>query len=58
MDCFTDEDGKHSFHKTVEVTPGAHVQYKIRVGAGDWWVLNESAPRGTYANDYSSDYCF
>ena len=44
MNCTTDEDGNHVFVKTVRVPPGTKIQYKIRVGLGDWWVLNEDAP--------------
>jgi hypothetical protein len=47
MDCTTDEDGKHVFVKTVRVPPGTQIQYKFRVGQGDWWVLNDEAPTGT-----------
>lgn len=49
MDCTTDEDGKHVFVKTVRVPPGTQIQYKFRVGLGDWWVLNDDAPTGMYA---------
>ncbi|KAH6687180.1 hypothetical protein F5X68DRAFT_152660 [Plectosphaerella plurivora] len=47
MDCTTDEDGKHVFVKTVRVPPGTEIQYKFRVGQGDWWVLNDEAPTAT-----------
>lgn len=47
MDCTTDEDGKHVFVKTVRVPPGTQIQYKFRVGQGDWWVLNDEAPTAT-----------
>ncbi|CAK7268792.1 hypothetical protein SEPCBS119000_003243 [Sporothrix epigloea] len=32
------------FYKTIHVKPGTTVQYKFRVGSGDWWVLDESQP--------------
>ncbi|OLN93895.1 hypothetical protein CCHL11_03402 [Colletotrichum chlorophyti] len=43
MQFTTEEDGEHTFYKTVEVSPGSQFQYKFRVGVGDWWVLNEDA---------------
>jgi 1,4-alpha-glucan branching enzyme len=33
------------FHKT-QLEPGEY-QYKFRLGPGDWWVLDESAPKGS-----------
>lgn len=42
-----DEDGEHTFKKDIEAYVGSSVQYKFRVGLGDWWVLNENAPTAT-----------
>lgn len=44
MDFTTDEDGEHTFKKDIQAYAGSKVQYKFRVGLGDWWVLNEDAP--------------
>lgn len=46
MDYTTDEDGKITFSKKFDVEPDSKIQYKFRVGPGDWWVLDESAPTG------------
>ncbi|KAF6828607.1 hypothetical protein CMUS01_08513 [Colletotrichum musicola] len=43
MQFTTDDAGEHTFYKDVEVPPGSQIQYKFRVGPGDWWVLNEDA---------------
>ncbi|KAL0931821.1 uncharacterized protein CTRU02_212774 [Colletotrichum truncatum] len=43
MQFTTEEGGEHTFFKTVEVLPSSQIQYKFRVGLGDWWVLNEDA---------------
>lgn len=47
MDYTTDADGEHVFKKEIHVEPGSKIQYKFRVGAGNWWVLNEGAPTVT-----------
>ncbi|KAL2752522.1 hypothetical protein ACRALDRAFT_2029739 [Sodiomyces alcalophilus JCM 7366] len=44
MPFTTDEAGEHVFTKTIHLSPGSQVQYKLRVGLGDWWILNEGAP--------------
>ncbi|KXX79451.1 hypothetical protein MMYC01_203729 [Madurella mycetomatis] len=38
------EDGEHDFKKEVYGEPGSKIQYKFRIGDGDWWVLNGDAP--------------
>lgn len=43
----TTPDGEHVFTKSIHVKPGTAVQYKFRVGSGDWWVLDESLPTVT-----------
>lgn len=48
MDCVKDEAGEYTFKKDVLVDPGSEIQYKFRVGAGDWWVHNEEAPTGKF----------
>lgn len=47
MQFTTEDGGEHTFHKSIEVPPSSQIQYKFRVGLGDWWVLNEDAPTGT-----------
>lgn len=46
MDCTSDPGGELTFSKTCVLSPGEDVQYKFRVGTGDWWVLDESSPTG------------
>ena len=46
MDYTTGEDGEFNFSKAFDVEPNAKIQYKFRVGPGDWWVLDEGAPIG------------
>ena len=48
MECSTGRDGEVTFSKTCVIKPGADVQYKFRIGTGDWWVLNERSPTGTF----------
>jgi hypothetical protein len=43
----TTPEGEHIFTKAIHVKPGTAVQYKFRVGSGDWWVLDESVPTVT-----------
>ncbi|OHE92002.1 hypothetical protein CORC01_12693 [Colletotrichum orchidophilum] len=43
MDFTTGDGGEHTFYKNIEVRPSSQIQYKFRVGQGDWWVLNEDA---------------
>jgi hypothetical protein len=52
MDYTTDEDGEHTFKKEVFADAGSEVQYKFRVGSGDWWVLDEDAPTATDAGGF------
>lgn len=43
MQCESSQSGQNKFTHTTELQPGEH-QYKFRLGPGDWWVLDESAP--------------
>ena len=43
---FDTKNGENHFHKKFEVDAGSKHQYKFRLGPGDWWVLNETAPTG------------
>ncbi len=45
MQCESSQSGQNKFTHTTELQPGEH-QYKFRLGPGDWWVLDESAPTG------------
>lgn len=47
MDYVTSDDGEPIFSKTFLVEPDSKIQYKFRVGEGDWWVLNDEAPTST-----------
>lgn len=38
-------DGEFDFWQQFEAEEGEH-QYKFRLGAGDWWVLDESKQTG------------
>ncbi|KAH6624934.1 hypothetical protein B0J18DRAFT_429717 [Chaetomium sp. MPI-SDFR-AT-0129] len=40
-------DGEYDFKKEVRGEPGSTVQYKFRIGTGDWWVLKEDEPTVT-----------
>ncbi len=46
MDHVTAHDGENTFKKEIYLDEGSKIQYKFRVGLGDWWVLNEDAPTG------------
>ena len=44
---YTVENDQHCFTKEVELEPEASYQYKFRLGhEGNWWVLDEAAPKG------------
>lgn len=40
----TNDDGEHVFTKEFAAEPGTRVQYKFRIGTGDWWVLHDDVP--------------
>lgn len=50
MEHTTGEDGEITFSKAFDVEPSSKIQYKFRVGPGDWWVLDEDAPIGISFN--------
>ena len=52
MECTTDEDGEHTFKRQIFAAAGSKIQYKFRVGMGDWWVLNDDAPTATDAGGF------
>ncbi|GKT44008.1 uncharacterized protein ColSpa_04189 [Colletotrichum spaethianum] len=52
MQFTTEDGGEHTFHKNIEVPPSSQIQYKFRVGLGDWWVLNEDAPTAPESQEY------
>ncbi|OAA58577.1 hypothetical protein SPI_06650 [Niveomyces insectorum RCEF 264] len=39
--------GEHVFTKTIHAEPGSTIQYKFRVGRGDWWILDDTLPTVT-----------
>ncbi|CAI4217984.1 unnamed protein product [Parascedosporium putredinis] len=47
----TGSDGVHSFSHTCSVEPGTEIQYKFRVGTGNWWVLKEDSPTAGNQNN-------
>jgi hypothetical protein len=47
MDHTTREDGEYDFRKEVYGEPGSEIQYKFRIGNGDWWVLKDDGPTVT-----------
>lgn len=50
MEYDTDDKGEHIFSQKVEGEPGSKIQYKFRVGPGNWWVLHEGMPTVTDIN--------
>ena len=47
MDHTTREDGEHYFQKEIYADSGSTIQYKFRIGNGDWWVLDDHTPTMT-----------
>ncbi|KAI2470411.1 hypothetical protein F4781DRAFT_421336 [Annulohypoxylon bovei var. microspora] len=45
MDVSIDQHGSHIFTKMVMVDDGSEIQYKFRIGSGDWWVLDDNADK-------------
>lgn len=43
MTYSTDGQGEYEFKAEVFAAPGSSIQYKFRVGHGDWWLLDERA---------------
>jgi len=39
-----DQNGGLHFYKKVENVHDGEYQYKFRLGPGEWWVLDETAP--------------
>ncbi|KAK1691409.1 hypothetical protein BDP55DRAFT_542028 [Colletotrichum godetiae] len=54
MDFTTEDGGEHTFYKNIEVRPSTQIEYKFRVGLGDWWVLNETAAIGKFSQCFIS----
>ena len=46
MEFTADENGEMTFTMTCVLKEGEDIQYKFRVGTGDWWVVDESSPTG------------
>ncbi|KAI0180950.1 hypothetical protein GGR52DRAFT_522301 [Hypoxylon sp. FL1284] len=49
MDVSIDQDGGHLFTKTVMVEDGSEIQYKFRIGSGNWWALDDNADTGKHS---------
>ena len=47
MEYDTSEAGELVFKKIVSAELGTEIQYKFRVGTGEWWVLSENTPTVT-----------
>ncbi|KAI0128827.1 hypothetical protein BJ170DRAFT_682616 [Xylariales sp. AK1849] len=47
MICTKDEDGEYLFARFMLLWQDSVVQYKFRLGDGDWWVLDEDADTTT-----------
>ncbi|KAL7627031.1 hypothetical protein AAE478_003807 [Parahypoxylon ruwenzoriense] len=45
MAASTDQHGGHIFTKQVMVEDGSEIQYKFRLGSGNWWALDETADK-------------
>ncbi|KAK8050561.1 hypothetical protein PG994_012291 [Apiospora phragmitis] len=43
MSSVVDNDGNHIFQLKTSAPEGSKVEYKFRLGPGDWWVLDETA---------------
>ena len=46
MDVTKGEDGQNLFSKDIDVDEGFEIQYKFRIGSGDWWVVDETVETG------------
>ncbi|KAL1882748.1 hypothetical protein VTK73DRAFT_873 [Phialemonium thermophilum] len=44
---YVEEDGEFTFKAEVLAEPGSRVQYKFRLGTGDWWAVDPNAPTQT-----------
>lgn len=45
MSYSTTDAGEHFFTETIKVPEGTEIQYKFRLGPGNWWVLDETAEK-------------
>ncbi|KAL8414198.1 hypothetical protein RB594_005427 [Gaeumannomyces avenae] len=43
MTSSSDGQGEYEFKAELLAAPGSSIQYKFRVGHGDWWLLDENA---------------
>lgn len=46
MTPVVNDQGEYVFERVVEASEGTEIQYKFRVGPGDWWALNDDAETG------------
>ena len=43
-------NSEYLFTKIVHVSAGEEIQYKFRIGHGDWWALQEDADKGKHSS--------
>ncbi|KAK7754222.1 hypothetical protein SLS62_003799 [Diatrype stigma] len=43
MDVTQNENGQNIFSKVIDVSDASDIQYKFRIGSGNWWLCNENA---------------
>ncbi|KAI1402246.1 hypothetical protein F4819DRAFT_496183 [Hypoxylon fuscum] len=43
MDVSINQHGEYRFTKQIMVDDGSEIQYKFRIGFGDWWALDDNA---------------
>lgn len=43
MDVAQNENGQNVFSKVIDVSDASDIQYKFRIGTGNWWLCNETA---------------
>ncbi|KAI0010121.1 hypothetical protein F4779DRAFT_322844 [Xylariaceae sp. FL0662B] len=47
MDVYVNQNGDYLFTKEVIVDADSEIQYKFRIGQGDWWALDEDGDKVT-----------
>jgi len=57
MDHHIDESGERVFEKVIAAKKGSTLQYKFRLGPGDWWILDEDMPTGKHQRGTSCTEC-
>ncbi|KAI1502766.1 hypothetical protein F5X99DRAFT_378410 [Biscogniauxia marginata] len=49
MDASMDQQGEYIFTKEIEASEASEIQYKYRIGSGDWWTIDPTADTVTDA---------